>query len=294
MRSMFLFTVVFGLTACGADTTSMSGVNPDQASVKLNNKEILLVSLGASTTNGVAFDIGQGKYLAANAHIPAFAGFLSQATGSEIDVYNLSVPGQTSSDILATQLESALEEIPRYTKGVVVTLEAGGNDLRAFALTDAGLAYCQPASPAYDQNTCMALLAGVLATAQDNIATMLTALRQVAPTAPVIIMTQYNPYFRTGCAQGGFEWVAQAALETEGFGLNTRLRALAAAFDAQVADINGYLWLSGQHANDAMFSYDCTHLAGVWDGIEGAVAGDDVGLGYQALLGTFVAAYQAN
>jgi hypothetical protein len=47
-------------------------------------------------------------------------------------------------------------------------------------------------------------------------------------------------------------------------GLNNSIRALAAEDDlVAVADVNGYLWMTGQQADASFYSHDCTHPSGV-------------------------------
>ncbi|RMH39192.1 MAG: SGNH/GDSL hydrolase family protein, partial [Deltaproteobacteria bacterium] len=267
-----------------------------------NDRELLLVSLGASISFGYTLDPGllglpNEPILADNHHIPRLADLLEDVFGIEVDEYNLSVPGATSGEIAADQLPDALEEIARYEHGAVITVEAGGNDLRAFQAQY--LPYCTSTDPA-DLGVCFYQLNVTLTGVEDNLRTILGSLREVAPDAPILVQTQYNPLYGqlpdgTPCAPASLAAFADAVLEgdpaTNGapvLGMNPRIRQIAAEYGAEVADVAGLLYTTGQYDNPIYYSSDCTHPAGTRDAV--AYLGlpeDEVGAGFEAHFGAF-------
>ncbi|MBW2736232.1 MAG: SGNH/GDSL hydrolase family protein [Deltaproteobacteria bacterium] len=316
-RSVALTVVVGAMAvACGGEDGSWSAktmnVGADQNHAEqnharkgnVNTREVLLMSLGASTSAGYTFDptllgIEAPPVYANNHHIDPLAALVAGETGSEVDVYNLAVPGSTTTDVLNEQLPSALEEIGRYRRGAVVTVEGGGNDLRAFQV--AYIEYCLNPDPAA-QYVCGTQLTATLTQVENNLRTIIAALQDAAPDATIILQTQYNSFYGVlpngaPCVDPPLLAIADAALEGNPedngapfLGLNPRIRTIAAEYGVKVADISGMLRImpGEQYKDPSYFSNDCTHLAGT----RGSVAylgmpADEVGAGYKLLLDTF-------
>lgn len=273
---------------------------------KVHGHDALMVNLGASTTYGYTFDsslLGMpfGYYLAENHHIPLFAQFLKFYFGvRDVIVHNLAIPGKTSAEVLSEQVPQALDILPpsRLHK-VVFTVEGGGNDLRHFQVANWG--YCTSPEP-MDQYMCLVNLNAALDEIEDNIWAIVSTLQEAAPEAIIIIQTQYNSLYDVlpngqPCADAGMLMLADLAFEGNPAyghpvkGMNVRIREIAAELGVKVADIAGFLYTApGElYKNPDFFGGDCTHLAGRWDGIPAiGMPGDDIGLGYSALLGSFI------
>ena len=275
---------------------------------KVHGHDALMVSIGASTSFGYTFDssllgLPFGYYLAENHHLPLFAEYLKSYFGvQDVINYNFSYPGKTSDEVLAEQVPQLLEVIPRNTlHKVVFTVEGGGNDLRHFQVANADI--CSSADP-MDQYMCVVNLNETLDQVEDNLWHIITTLQDAVPEAIIIVQTQYNSLYDilpngADCVDETMLGVADLALEGNPAyghpvaGLNTRIRELAADLGVAVGDISGYLYTApgNLYQNPDFFGGDCTHLSGVWDGLtQYGIPGDDTGLGYQAILGSFIAA----
>lgn len=290
------------------DGDGTGGAAPaDTSAVDYHRQQpVSLVALGASTTAGYTFDpsllgLPGDPVYAENPPIPFVELVLELFRRTEVDTVNLAVPGSTSSQILADQLPSAVAALSSGGPAVI-TVEAGGNDLRAFQVEYGP--YCTSSSPDYDLNRCGYGLATTLTTIANNLSTILGTLRAVAPDATIIVSTQYNSLagntaYGTPCADPETLQLANLALEGDGSaasmgitGLNPIIRAIAAnpAIDATVADIAG----ATASGDPRYFSGDCTHLTGRRDAIDieaGAYSvhldPDYWGLGYTTLGATY-------
>ncbi len=273
-----------------------------------NFHDVLVVNLGASISSGYTLDptllgVDADPIIAGNDHIPRFEALVGQALATTTASYNLSIPGATSTEIAAEELPDALSEMRRYVKGSVITIESGGNDLRAFQQDY--LAQCMSPEPA-DQYACVVALTTTLDTMDANLRTMLGELREAAPDAPIIVQTQYNPLYGelpggVPCADDATRAFADAVFEgdpaTNGapvLGMNPRIRAIAAEYGAAVADIAGYLYQSGEFTNPMYYGADCTHPAGTRDAVEYlGLPADTVGAGFEAHYDAFAYAFSS-
>lgn len=117
-----------------------------------------------------------------------------------LDVINVSVPGATSAEVLQPddQLDKAIEEIATRedddTEGnevELISIDIGSNDLLALAEADS------PCSTDAASQECIDSLSQMLRTLQENVITILSRLREAAPTAHIYIIGMYNPYSGT-------------------------------------------------------------------------------------------------
>ena len=273
---------------------------------KVHGHDALMVNLGASTTYGYTFDssllgLPFGYYLTKNHHIPLFAQFLKFYFGvKDVIVHNFAIPGKTSAEVLSEQVPQALAVLlPNRLHKVVFTVEGGGNDLRHFQV--ANMAYCTSADP-MDQYMCLVNLNAALDEIEDNLWAIVSTLQEAAPDAVIILQTQYNSLYDVlpngqPCADAGMLMLADLAFEGNPAyghpvkGMNVRIREIAAELGVKVGDIAGFLYTApGElYKNPDFFGGDCTHLAGRWDGIPAiGLPGDGIGLGYSALLASFI------
>lgn len=296
-----LFVAVLGL---GGVAQAEGGYGYDKN--KVHGHDALLVSIGASTTVGYTFDsslldLSLGSFLAENHHIPLFAQYLISYFGvHDVIEYNFAVPGKTSEEVLNEQVPQVLKILPenRLHK-VVFTIEGGGNDLRHFQVDY--IEECTSSEPA-DQNTCLVNLNSVLDEIESNLWEITAQLKDASPDAIIILQTQFNSLYGVlpngdACADDVLLQVADLAFEGNTDyghpinGLNVRIREIAADLDVSVGDVAGYLYTApgNLYQNPAFFGGDCTHLAGTWDGIPTyGIAGDEYGMGYEAILGSFI------
>lgn len=270
------------------------------------NHDILIVTLGASISAGYTFDAslvgveGVEPVYSQNHHIPRLEGLLEDVTGLRAKLKSYAVPGATSGEILADQVPRAIEVISAYLASdnppqVIITVEAGGNDLRDFQAEYVFTGICSQPDP----TPCLQGLGATLQEMGNNVGTILGTLRGYFPDAKIVIQTQYNPLYGNNplgepCAPPEIIQLADVAFENnpalEGHlpyfpGMNPIIRDLAATFGADVADVGGYLYMQGNPA--AAFGADCTHPAGVQDGIPGLLAPDAVGLGAEVHFAVF-------
>ncbi len=294
-------TVLVAGIGCMGNIEDESTQNDPVAYAKggnINYNEVLLVDLGASISAGYTFDPTLVGYdlppvYSENAHIPRFADYLRGATGHEVDVYNLAIPGWTSTQIVTDELPDALEEMTRYAQGAVVTIEAGGNDLRAFQVEH--FAECL-----YQQPSCFVAIEDMLTTMAGNLSTMMYSVRMATGwQTPIIIQTQYNPMYASSPMPGvscalaatGDPYAAAGLQQLADFvigQMNGMIYQVAAGFGAAVADVSG-----PEYETSDYISTDCTHPAGVQYGIPYLLAPDSVGAGSDLHYTKFVEAYES-
>ncbi|MGH8927589.1 MAG: SGNH/GDSL hydrolase family protein [Acidimicrobiia bacterium] len=172
-----------------------------------------------------------------------------------LELVNLGRPGGvTVPDLIGNQLPPALQLITDR-KGdddpgndvVLITVSIGGNDLFAAVV---GNCLSGPT------DACAEAIATVFAHYSVGLAQILVSLRAAAgPETQIVVMTYDNPL--EACFLASLEPFGDIVLEGGGplaFGFNDIIRAVAAATDADVADIYGQLefddWVGGQ---------DCKH-----------------------------------
>lgn len=173
---------------------------------------------------------------------------------SDVDLVDLSVPGATSSSLIANQLQPALELIGLRNSDAsadndvkLVTVTIGGNDLfnPVVAACAAGI------TP-----ECEAVIAEGFATYTANLGVILGSLRAAAgPGTDIAIMTYYNPL--GSCFLADLAPLADLVLEGGGplpLGLNDIIRGVAAATGATVVETYGALG-----PDDFVGGDDCLH-----------------------------------
>lgn len=174
-----------------------------------------------------------------------------------LELVNMSVPGATSSSLIANQLQPALDLIvERNTDAdpdndvVLVTVTIGGNDL-----FNPVLAACSGgASPA-----CAQTIATIFGTLSNNLTIILGMLRNAAPDTQIVISTYDNPL--GACFLAPIAPLANVVLEGGSlnggalpFGYNDIIRSVAGATQSEVADMFGKLTL-----DDWVGGEDCLH-----------------------------------
>ena len=230
---LFLFVpvVVVGLVAAFAltsDTTYSKG-RPAQ-----NTPEYL--ALG----NSLGYGVGASDP-ATKGYVPLFRDFLKSKAGlhTALVLNNLSIPGATSTSLIAQQLPAALAELEARngdTEDVndveVVTVDIGGNDFFTVVGPCAG-GFTPP---------CQAAVAAMFATFSANFDYILGELRTAAgPDTPIIVMTYYNALVNPGCPYYPLASLGDIVLEGNPYllpqGGNDLIRDIAAAHDAEVAEL---------------------------------------------------------
>lgn len=243
--SFALFSILFVLCS----------LSPANAS----NKEKFVV-LGDSIEAGIIFDTPEiDAIYAENRHTDIFHDYLVDYVDEDFRQINLAVPGATLNDIVKKQLFKAMLAV-LIAKDPVVFIGGGGNDLRAF-LNSPDSAPCL----AGDLPTCLALVDEVLDRAENRIEKILKGIKLVSfnDNPIILIRTQYNPFLKAGCDPlgGQIGQLGNLALEGTGgptdpiVGLNNRIRALAAEYDAVVVET----FLPFAFQPDVLVSDDCVH-----------------------------------
>ena len=208
---------------------------------------------------GDSIEAGVGASAPANAYVEQFSQFL------KTDLHNLAASDATARDITQTQLAPAKAELVSHTPRVA-SWGGGGNDLINFILSP------QSRTCSKSSASCLARVNALLNEFEQTVHRTLREVRQAAgAAAPVYVRTQYNP-LQTSCAAAPpflagpgspLAELADIALEAtpaHGLkllqrGLNTRLRELAARYDARVIDT----YLPFRLTPDALIAGDCVH-----------------------------------
>ena len=234
MKRLLLFllvpAVVAGLVAAFAltsDTGYSTGPPPKNLPEYLALGDSLGWGFGASDP-------------ATKGYVPLFRDFLESEGGLDTDLFlnNLSIPGATSTTLIAQQLPAALAELGARNGDKndkndveVVTVDIGGNDLLALLSVCAG-----GMSP-----QCQLAIYTTFTTFAGNFNYTLGELRTAAgPDTTIIVMTYFNSLEGPGCAPG---LVSLGEIVLEGYpgllpqGANDLIRSIAAAHDAAVADL---------------------------------------------------------
>lgn len=171
-----------------------------------------------------------------------------------LESVNLSVPGATSSALIASQLPTAVALISDRKADadagndvVLITVTIGGNDL-----FNPVVANCSGgATP-----TCVQTIQSLFAAYVANLGLILGTLRSVAgPDTEIVITTYDNPL--GACQLAALEPLADVVLEGGTgvpVGFNDLIRAVAAANAVEVADTYGQLDL-----DDWVGGTDCLH-----------------------------------
>lgn len=196
------------------------------------------------------------------------------AAEDRVSTSNISVPGASTADYLANQLDVAVEYIEDNRKAgddLSVLVGIGGNDLRNF-LYSAEFVQLDCANQAPQ---CMGRLAQILMTARANLDVIFGTLRaELGDDAKLVAQTQANVFFAPHCLPMGVETIAHVTLEGHPYfpapGLNQSIREIAAAHGAEVVDISPAFTsheiatsqaaaVDPAAAADTWVSSDCTH-----------------------------------
>jgi len=174
-----------------------------------------------------------------------------------VEFVNMSVPGAKSSDLIANQLQPAVDLIIQRNNDadpsndvVLVTVTIGGNDL-----FDPVLAACSGGP----SETCAETIVDIFGSLATNLGIILGTLRTVAPNTQRVISTYDNPF--GACFLAPLAPLADIVLEGGSLGdanlepgYNDIIRSVATATESDVADMFGKLaeddWVGGE---------DCLH-----------------------------------
>ena len=222
------------------------------------------VAMGDSIEFGVGDDIPPFE-----GYVPGFGAFLASVFSLPVEVHNLGVGGARVREIQLTQLPVALQLIQGHTP-IVVSWGGGGNDGAGVA-TSPQVNTCLRGASQSQSQSCLGRINALLNDVEQTIDHTIADVRQaVGPEGRILMRTQYNGLARTGCQTADVVALTDATLE--GFpgslldrGLNTRIRSIAAKYNAQVID----LYLPFRFQADTLVAADCSHPSG---------------LGYEAIL----------
>lgn len=206
--------------------------------------------------DSIEFGVGDDIPLDGIGYVSPFGAFLTVLLGQPVQVHNFSVPGADTRDILLTQLRAAAAAAQSH-RPVVVSWGGGGIDVGRVALSTQDSACKQIQS-------CFGRFNGALNEAQAAIDRTIATLRQaVGPEGRILMRTQYNAIAKSGCQPPAAVALGDAVLEgvpgtVLDEGLNDRIRAIAAKYDAQVVD----LFVPFRFNPDAFVAADCIHPSG--------------------------------
>ena len=210
--------------ACGssAETEPLTGV---------------YLALGDSLSEGIG---------ASDQEETSFVALVHEALGSDVELMNFGVAGDTSQDLIDEQLDRATDEITTRNSDAdpdndvaVVSLEIGGNDLLEifFKLVLPGT--CPNVEMGLSNPECVQQVRETLDTYGPNLDEILTRLREADPDMPIFLLTLYNP-FSGGNAM--LDELVDLALEGRADtpfpeGLHDIVREQAEAHDAQLVEV---------------------------------------------------------
>jgi lysophospholipase L1-like esterase len=205
---------------------------------------------------GDSIDFGIGATSPDKAYVALFGKHLeSTVFQASSDLHNLATPGATARDIKQDQLARAESELVAH-RPRVVSWGGGGNDLLDFINSP------QAATCLRGNLSCLARLNALLNELERTIDRTLREIREVAGDHPVYVRTQYNALLKSTCGGPGLPLAQLASAVLEGSpsvrlerGLNTRIRELAAKYQAKVIDIFVPFYL---HPDDYIAA-DCAH-----------------------------------
>jgi lysophospholipase L1-like esterase len=212
---------------------------------------------------GESTDLGFGATAPEKAWVSMFHKFLecsffrpsADPQCPSADLHNYSVFGATVGDILRGQLSDALSDIASHNP-VVVSLGGGGNDLLQFIFSP------QNVTCVMVDTQCMARFNALLSNVEMLLDQMVRRLRAAGPSSPILLRTEHNPFLKQGCDRPpGLSQLANLVLEGSdkmpllASGLNDRIRAVAARYNAKVIEIFD-LFASNP---DVLVAGDCIH-----------------------------------
>ena len=227
--------LLFCLASCGSGTTGHDSGAPTWS----------YTALGDSLASGVAAQQG---------HVPRYASYTNQDTGSNINTINLGVPGWHSGDLLnAIQTDQSLRD--HIANSQVVTWDIGGDDV-----ANAHDHYTQGTCGGADNLDCVR---NAVTTFEQNWSSIITELLKLRATNNTIIRTMdiYDPYVASDMQKGIF-----TTLEPYLDDVNNYIHTTAAANSIPVANVHqafngadgtqdpiaqGLIAADGLHPNDA-------------------------------------------
>jgi lysophospholipase L1-like esterase len=212
------------MTACGssAETKPLTGV---------------YLALGDSLSEGIG---------ASDAEETSFVALVHKELGSNVELMNLGVAGDTSQDLIDKQLDRAIDEITTRNSDAnpdndvsVVTLEIGGNDLLENFFDFVLPGTCPNVEDGLNNPECVKQVRETLDTYGPNLDEILTRLREADPDVPIFLLTLYNPF------SGGVRMLddlVELALEGQPDtpfpeGLHDIVREQAEAHDAHLVEV---------------------------------------------------------
>jgi lysophospholipase L1-like esterase len=211
----------------------------------------------------------------------SFVALVHDELGPDVELMNLGVAGDTTQELIDTQLDRATQEIDARNNDAdpdndvaVVTLELGGNDLLDIFFELVLPGKCPNLDAGLQTPECVEELRAILDTYRPNLNLILQRLREVDPDLQVFLLTLYNPF------SGGspiIDPLVELALEGRPDtpfpeGLNDIIRAEADASDAHLVDVypvfegkaREYISPDAVHPNDtgyeAMATAVLTHM----------------------------------
>ncbi len=152
---------------------------------------------------GDSFGVGVGASEEDEAgYVPLFYRFLKEELDDGLVLRNISVEGETSESLVREgQLARALEILQRNWDDdhandiAVITLDIGGNDLRALIKEDGP---CGP-QPSLDDPACAGAVPQVIEEYATNLTAILQTIRVAAgPDVQILVLTLMNVYSGTG------------------------------------------------------------------------------------------------
>lgn len=205
---------------------------------------------------GDSIDHGVGASSPDKTYVALFAKHLqSQFFASNADLHNLAVPGATARGIKQEQLAPAQSQVVAH-RPRVVSWGGGGNDLLDF------IASSQAATCLKGNASCLARLNALLNDLEQAVEKTVRELREVAGDSPIYVRTQYNALLKLACGGPTLPLAQLANAVLEGTpsrllirGLNTRLREIAAKYQARVIETFLPFYLQP----DLYIADDCTH-----------------------------------
>jgi lysophospholipase L1-like esterase len=243
MKRLLLFVfvpaLVVGLVAAFAptsDTTYSCGKLPPQLQHEY-------LALGDSLGTGHPYDEPGPGYDPSKGYVSLFHDYLESKDWLHrpLLLNNLSIDGATSTSLISDELPAALKELKArngdwwwwpFNDVTVVTVDIGGNDLLALLSICSGGITTQ----------CQAAIGSTFTTFAGNFDYTLGQLRTAAgPHTTIIVMTYFNSLVGPGCP-AGLVPLGEAVLEGNPaiglpLGANDLIRSIAAAHDAEVAEL---------------------------------------------------------
>jgi lysophospholipase L1-like esterase len=226
----------------------------------------------AALGDSIEFGLGDDNAADGMGYVEPFGLFLASVLAQPVAVANFGEPFARTTDILRTQLPSALAALAGH-QPAIVSWGGGGNDLGE-VVTGPQAAACRRSE------SCLGRLNGLLNEVEQTIKRTIGGVRSaIGPSGRILMRTQYNALLRAGCASLDVATLGNVILEGApgtvlDRGLNDRIRSVADEYGANVVDLFGPFAFNA----NVLVASDCVHPSGV---------------GYQAILGLTQAVYLA-